>query len=99
MQLSCPVELVLHTDIIVFKFGVKTNMGFPQKMQLVVSSNCLASKPMLNILVEEVREDLLKKECLLSGIAQISSPPPPTSPQFGQLGPLFSDVKNDVLRV
>ena len=29
-----------------------------------------------------------KKECLLSGIAQISSPTP--SPQFGQLGPLFS---------
>ena len=45
-----------------------------------------------------IREDLLKKECLLSGIAQISPPPPP-SPQFGQLGPLFSDVKNDVLRV
>ena len=38
-----------------------------------------------------------KKECLLSGIAQISSPPP--SPQFGQLGPPFSDVKNNVLRV
>ena len=30
------------------------------------------------------------------GIAQISPPPPP-SPQFGQLVPLFLDVKNDVL--
>ena len=29
------------------------------------------------------------------GIAQITSPPP--SPQFGQLVPLFLDVKNDVL--
>ena len=34
------------------------------------------------------------KICFLSGIAQITSPP---SPQFGQLVPLFLDVKNDVL--
>ena len=31
------------------------------------------------------------------GIAQITSPPNPPSPQFGQLVPLFLDVKNDVL--
>ena len=37
-----------------------------------------------------------KKKCFFLGIAQISSPPPP-SPQFGQLVPLFLDVKNDVL--
>ena len=36
-----------------------------------------------------------KKECFLSGIARITSPP--TSPQFGQLVPLILDVKNDVL--
>ena len=33
---------------------------------------------------------------ILSGIARITSQPPP-SPQFGQLVPLFLDVKNDVL--
>ena len=33
-----------------------------------------------------------KKESLLSGIAQISPPFPP-SPHFGQLGPPFLDVK------
>ena len=45
------------------------------------------------------REALTKKKCFLSGIARITSPPPlPTpSPQFGQLVPLFLDVKNDVL--
>ena len=37
----------------------------------------------------------MKKKCFLSGIARITSPPP--SPQFGQLVPLFLDVKNDVL--
>ena len=37
-----------------------------------------------------------KKKCFLSGIARITSPPPPP-PQFGQLVPLFLDVKNDVL--
>ena len=42
-----------------------------------------------------IREALLKKKCFFSGIAQITSPPP--SPQFGQLVPLFLDVKNDVL--
>ena len=31
-----------------------------------------------------------EKSRLLSGIAQISDPP---NPQFGQLGPLFPDVK------
>ena len=36
-----------------------------------------------------------KKECFLSGIARITSLPP--SPQFGQLVPLFLDVKNNVL--
>ena len=36
-----------------------------------------------------------KKRCL-SGIAQITSPLPP-SPQFGQVVQLFLDVKNDVL--
>ena len=36
-----------------------------------------------------------KKKCFLLGIAQITSPPP--SPQFGQLVPLFLDVKNDIL--
>ena len=35
-----------------------------------------------------------KKNRFLSGIAQITSPP---LPQFGQLVPLFLDVKNDVL--
>ena len=34
-----------------------------------------------------------EKNQLLSGIAQITSPP---LPQFGQLVPLFLDVKNDV---
>ena len=38
-----------------------------------------------------------EKSRLLSGIAQISEPPP--TPQFGQLGPLFSGRQNDVLRV
>ena len=33
---------------------------------------------------------------LSSDISKLQNPP---SPQFGQLGPLFSDVKNDVLRV
>ena len=37
-----------------------------------------------------------KKKCFLSGISRITSPPPP-SPQFRQLVPLFLDVKNDVL--
>ena len=37
-----------------------------------------------------------KKKCFLLGIAQITSPPNPPSPQFGQLVPLFLDVKNDV---
>ena len=37
------------------------------------------------------REALLREKCFLSGIARI------TSPQFGQLVPLFLDVKNDVL--
>ena len=44
----------------------------------------------------DLREALLKKKCFLSGIDQITSPPLP-SPQFGQLVPLFLDVKNDVL--
>ena len=35
-----------------------------------------------------------KKNRFLSGIAQITSPPP--SPQFGQVVQLFLDVKNDV---
>ena len=34
-----------------------------------------------------------KKKCFLLGVARITSPPP----QFGQLVPLFLDVKNDVL--
>ena len=37
-----------------------------------------------------------KKNRFLSGIAQITSPPP--SPQFGQVVPLFLDVKNNVLK-
>ena len=36
-----------------------------------------------------------KKNRFLSGIAQITSPPP--SPQFGQVVQLFLDVKNDAL--
>ena len=40
-----------------------------------------------------IREDLMKKKKMFSfGIARITSPP-----QFGQLVPLFLDVKNDVL--
>ena len=35
-----------------------------------------------------------KKNKFLSGIAQITSPPP--SPQFGQVVKLFLDVKNEV---
>ena len=35
-----------------------------------------------------------EKFFFLSGIARITSPPPP---KFGQLVPLFLDVKNDVL--
>ena len=35
-----------------------------------------------------------EEKTFLSGIAQITSPP---SPQFGQVVPLFLDVKNDVL--
>ena len=35
-----------------------------------------------------------KKNRFLSGIAQITSPPP--SPQFGQVVQLFLDVKNEV---
>ena len=38
-----------------------------------------------------------KKKCFLSGIAQISSSPPPPFPQFGQLVKLFVDVKNNIL--
>ena len=38
----------------------------------------------------------IEKERLLSAIARITYPP---SPQFGQLGPPFSDVKNNVLHV
>ena len=37
---------------------------------------------------------LITKKRFLSGIAQITPPP---SPQFGQLVPLFSDVKDNVL--
>ena len=44
---------------------------------------------------EPLRNSSCKKECFLSGIARITSPP--TSPQFGQLVPLILDVKNDVL--
>ena len=40
-------------------------------------------------------KDSCKKECFLSGIARITSLPP--SPQFGQIVPLFLDLKNDVL--
>ena len=41
------------------------------------------------------RENLTEKKSILSSIAQITSPPPP-SPQFGKLVPLFSDVENYV---
>ena len=37
-----------------------------------------------------------KNKCFLSGIAQITSSPPPF-PQFGQLVKLFVDVKNNIL--
>ena len=45
---------------------------------------------------DNIREALLREKNFLSGIAQITSPPP-RSPQFGQLVPLFLDGKNDVL--
>ena len=43
------------------------------------------------------RKGSVEKSHLLSGIARISEPPP--TPQFGQLGPLFSGRQNNVLRV
>ena len=50
------------------------------------------------VIIEELGKTSYEKSRLLSGIAQISETPPPT-PQFGQLGPLFSGRQNDVLRV
>ena len=44
----------------------------------------------------DIREHLLQKECFLSGIARITSPP--SCPQFRQVVQLFWDVKNDVLK-
>ena len=45
-----------------------------------------------------VREDINRKKLFFRALPE-SPKPPPSSPQFGQLGPLFSDVKNNVLRV
>ena len=44
----------------------------------------------------QLREDINRKKVFFRALPE--SPKPPW-PQFGQLGPLFSDVKNDVLRV
>ena len=38
-----------------------------------------------------------KKNYYFRALPELALPPP--CPQFGQLGPLFSDVKNNVLRV
>ena len=42
-----------------------------------------------------IREALLKKNVFFRALPKL--PPPPLPPQFGQLVPLFLDVKNDVL--
>ena len=42
-----------------------------------------------------LREAILKKNVFFRALPEL--PHPPTSPQFGQLVPLFLDVKNDVL--
>ena len=74
----------------------------------VVESGSEAHKRLVSMqgfnLIYTLGTNSQKKECLLSGIAQIGCPPPhpphpTTSPQFGQLGPPFSDVKDNVLLV
>ena len=49
----------------------------------------------------DIREDIGTKKRFLSGIARITgTPPPPTPPpQFGQLGPFFSDIKIQDLKI
>ena len=48
----------------------------------------------LNNTKGHTRDTSSKKECFLSGIARITSPP---SPQCGQVVQLFLDVKNNIL--
>ena len=59
-------------------------------MQVFLRDRQLVFKTKLN----DLGKTSHKKNRFLSGIAQISPPPP--SPQFGQVVQLFLDVKNDV---
>ena len=45
----------------------------------------------------DLREDINRKKTYSFGHCPNPLNPPPPWPQFGQLGPFFSDVKNDVL--
>ena len=64
--------------------------------QMFVSGTYFTTVSSGHIFCKQLGKGSVKKNRLLSGIAQISEPP---TPQFGQLSPLFSGRQNDVLRV